>query len=221
MHRAYVKHLVSSTITGAIVTKQIVCIVKCIFFKKCLFPVTSRWGSSDENDSSKYVLNQELPCQGILNIGKFIRKQLCGASVTVKKTIYKTCSAKSFSYFREKHGSTMTSLECSPVEGKQIYGSEFQDIYSPFTNNAFFQVKKVWLCLRIFGIPVSLVADELYNFLLLYVYIRKGIAWRWDGGSKIWISVDEGNNQMPDSFEGQVVYIVSILSFLAQLVIYL
>lgn len=36
----------------------------------------------------------------------------------------------------------MTSLERSPVEGKQTYGREFQNLNSPLTNNTFFQVKK-------------------------------------------------------------------------------
>lgn len=65
-----------------------------------------------------------------------------------------------------------------------------------------------------FGIfTIFLVTDGLYNFLLFQFYNKKGVAWKWDGHSQIWISVHEGNDHMADSFEGQVVCIVFILSF--------
>lgn len=87
---------------------------------------------------------------------------------------------------------------------------EFQDIYSPLTNNTFFQVKKMCECVFFGILNMFLVAD---GFLLLQFCIRRDVAWRWHGGSLTHIAILEGDNHTPYSFEGHVVCIMSILFF--------
>lgn len=55
-----------------------------------------------------------------------------------------------------------------------------------------------------------MVANDLPLFQFC---IRKDVALRWDDGSQIWILVHEGNNYVPDSFEGHIICVMFILSF--------
>lgn len=71
----------------------------------------------------------------------------------------------------------MTSLECSPGEGKQTYGRVSGYLFPIHKQHIFFKLKRSDYVCVFFGIlNISLVADELHNICLLQFCIRKGVA---------------------------------------------
>lgn len=134
--------------------------------------------------------------------------------VTVKKTIYKTYSEIIF-YILEKNMELLQPLwNVAWWKESRHMEDSFRTFISHSQTTHFSKLKRSDYVFVFFGIfNISLVADELHNFLLLQFCNRKGVAWRWGSGSQIWILVYEGDNHIPDSFEDQAVDIVIILSF--------
>lgn len=131
----------------------------------------------------------------------------------MKKTTYKTYSVIVF-HILEKNMELLQPLwHIAPWKESRHMEDSFRT-FIPHSQTAHFsKLKRSDYVFVFFGtFNIFLVTDGLYNFLLFQFYNKKGVAWRWDGCSQIWVSVHEGNDRMAYSFEGQVVCIVSILS---------